>query len=160
MPQFEPFLVRHLEGELAEWIENAPLPSLGAGPSVPILQHWLEHTPAGAPKFSSLSRSLLYLLAGDLDASHTISQSIDTADGSFLHGIMHRREGDFSNAKYWFRRVGKHPVLLQLATTDYGDAMRFIDRCEAALGRDSAEERLCERLQWLEWQSLYAHFAA
>ena len=45
----------------------------------------------------------VWLLHDYLDESHTISQRIDTPSGSFWHGIMHRREGDFSNAKYWFR---------------------------------------------------------
>src|SRR5262245_19277607 len=53
----------------------------------------------------------VWLLHDFLDESHTISQSIDTPTGSYWHAIMHRREGDFSNAKYWFRRVGDHPVL-------------------------------------------------
>ena len=52
----------------------------------------------------------VWLLHDFLDESHTISQGIDTPSGSFWHAIMHRREGDFSNAKYWFRRVGQHPV--------------------------------------------------
>jgi hypothetical protein len=48
----------------------------------------------------------LYLIANDLDASHELSQEIHTHTGSYLHGIMHRRERDFSNAKYWFHRAG------------------------------------------------------
>ena len=52
----------------------------------------------------------VWLLHDFLDESHTISQDIETPSGSFWHGIMHRREGDFGNAKYWFRRVGEHPV--------------------------------------------------
>ena len=55
-------------------------------------------------------RSGLWLYHDYLDTSHTISQSISTPTGSYWHGIMHRREPDFSNAKYWFRRVGRHPV--------------------------------------------------
>lgn len=57
----------------------------------------------------------VWLLHDFLDESHTISQGIDTTTGSFWHGIMHRREGDFSNAKYWFRRVGQHDVLKSLS---------------------------------------------
>ena len=44
----------------------------------------------------------LWLLHNYLDESHQISQEISSATGSFWHGIMHRREADFSNAKYWF----------------------------------------------------------
>src|SRR4051812_9755896 len=56
----------------------------------------------------------IWLLHDYLDESHTISQGIDTTSGSFWHAIMHRREGDFSNTKYWFRHVGHHPVFAPL----------------------------------------------
>ncbi len=62
-----------------------------------------------------LLHSAALLWHDDLDGSHEISQGIQTADGSFLHGIMHRREPDNSNAKYWFRRVGDHPSFPALA---------------------------------------------
>ena len=52
----------------------------------------------------------VWLLHDYLDESHNISQRIDTPEGSYWHAIMHRREGDFSNAKYWYRHVGEHPV--------------------------------------------------
>src|SRR2546423_2203141 len=52
----------------------------------------------------------LWLWFDCLDESHTLSQTIRTPEGSFWHGILHRREGDYGNAKYWFRRVGPHPV--------------------------------------------------
>src|SRR5262245_18932256 len=52
----------------------------------------------------------LWLYHDFLRESHAISQEIHTPSGSFWHGILHRREGDYDNAKYWFRRVGKHAV--------------------------------------------------
>jgi hypothetical protein len=57
----------------------------------------------------------LWLRFDFLDKSHRISQSLDTPEGSFWHGVMHRRETDFSNARYWFRRVGKHEIYPPLA---------------------------------------------
>src|SRR4051812_21642110 len=37
-----------------------------------------------------------------LDESHQISQAIASPAGSFWHAILHRREGDFGNSKYWY----------------------------------------------------------
>jgi hypothetical protein len=60
-------------------------------------------------------RAGLWLGYDFLEESHSISQAIETSSGSYWHGIMHRREPDPDNAKYWFRRVRQHPVFAQLA---------------------------------------------
>src|SRR5437764_13932865 len=62
-----------------------------------------------------LIRSAVLLWHDDLDESHTISQSIENAEGSYLHAIMHRREPDYGNSKYWFRRVGRHETFAKVA---------------------------------------------
>jgi hypothetical protein len=95
----------------------------------------------------------VWLLHDFLDESHTISQGIETPSGSYWHAIMHRREGDFSNAKYWFRRMGRHPVLEALGGGF--DPFEFVDRCEAAVRGKSSERDACLDLQRVEWEFLF-----
>lgn len=55
-----------------------------------------------------------------LDESHEYSQSVQSQGrhraGDYWHHIMHRREPDYSNAKYWSRAVGYHPLHDELPT--------------------------------------------
>ncbi|HEX2461230.1 MAG TPA: hypothetical protein VHJ58_13880 [Vicinamibacterales bacterium] len=44
---------------------------------------------------------------GNWDRAHEIAQDIAGSDGSWVHAYLHRREGDQSNAAYWYRRAGK-----------------------------------------------------
>jgi hypothetical protein len=115
----------------------------------------------------------LWLYHDFLDQSHRISQSLHGREGSYWHGIMHRREGDFANAKYWFRRTGPHPIhealnrsarslardmganaaLLSLSTT--WDPAAFVDLCAAACAGQNGAGDLCRKIQEREWQLLF-----
>ncbi len=60
----------------------------------------------------------LRLIHDDLDGSHRCSQAIEgegpANSGDYWHAIMHRREPDYGNSKYWFRHVGEHPIFPRL----------------------------------------------
>jgi hypothetical protein len=105
----------------------------------------------------------LWLLHDFLDRSHAISQELDTPEGSFWHAVMHRREPDAWNSKYWWRKVGPHPVLKQLVEEApavgyaYTTPEAFVDVCERVRGRGDADEELARRVQRLEWQLLFDH---
>jgi hypothetical protein len=58
----------------------------------------------------------LLLFNESLDKSHTLSQEIINQSGGYWHGLMHRMEGDYSNAKYWFADTGHHPISTLLVT--------------------------------------------
>lgn len=94
-------------------------------------------------------QSGLWLYVDELDRSHRISQQILDATGSFWHGIMHRREGDFGNSHYWFHRVGDHPAMAGLA--EY-DPHGFIDEVEARY-HESPQELVAKQRR--EWESLF-----
>ena len=119
----------------------------------------------------------LWLYFDWLDESHRISQSIETPTGSFWHAIMHRREGDFSNSKYWYARCGNHPALPAMAAAAGGvlntlPADKSLFRLIASGWNPSAFVDLVEEvhdqeedprhttavaLQRLEWQTLFNH---
>ena len=83
-----------------------------------------------------------------LDASHARSQSIEGTGrhsaGDYWHAIMHRREPDYGNSKYWFRHVGSaHPVYSDLALR----AAQILDACrdpDAAVWR----QRVIRVVDW------------
>ena len=53
-------------------------------------------------------------LHGFLDEAHRLTQQDSSPEGAYWHALVHRSEGDFSNALYWFRRAGDHPVQARL----------------------------------------------
>jgi hypothetical protein len=44
---------------------------------------------------------------GDWNAAHDVAQDVPDPDGAWVHAYLHRKEGDASNAAYWYRRAGK-----------------------------------------------------
>ncbi|HSU57013.1 MAG TPA: hypothetical protein VLT36_23420 [Candidatus Dormibacteraeota bacterium] len=154
-------------GSICELLKTEELAELGPGPRPGVsseadLNRRLAQILSGAELAESnlqLLRALVLLWHDHLDAAHQIAQDVSGADGAFVHGIMHRREPDYGNAGYWFRRVGKHPsfpaiangiaALAQERKQDAGrlvpngqwDPFAFIDACEEVARASAPQPR-------------------
>ncbi|KIJ38922.1 hypothetical protein M422DRAFT_32986 [Sphaerobolus stellatus SS14] len=90
-------------------------------------------------------KAALHLLNDDINRCHNIAQSnegVPTFD--YLHAVLHRREQDCWNSKWWFNRIS-HPLIKEL----YRDMtpQKFVDEVEKAVRtQDKAKlEILAER---------------
>ena len=59
------------------------------------------------PAVSALLRSLWCDAKGNWDQAHRLAQDVSGADGAWVHAYLHRKEGDVSNARYWYRQAGQ-----------------------------------------------------
>ncbi len=137
----------------------------------------LDSFPLTADEIEKLPLSIqagVLLFLGHWNQAHDIAQDLHTPEGSYWHAIIHRQEPDAWNSGYWFRKVGAHPVFLDLIETVHHrsdqtfkgrtsefllhgkwDSIRFIEFCEkAARVPGSSEEKLAIEIQHLEWQLL------
>lgn len=52
-------------------------------------------------------RALWYDGHGDWDRAHEIAQEEGGPTAAWIHAYLHRKEGDLSNASYWYRRANR-----------------------------------------------------
>lgn len=151
--------------------DHPPHPKLLDALSEPALARLSPNAPR--PVRLALSAGLLQV-HDFWDASHHAAQEADDLGESLVsaywHGIAHRREPDPGNAAYWFRRVGRHPLLGPLGTAaktflhtlegpthganrvvrdSQWDLFAFLEFCRAARQNTPAEQ-IARRLQRLE----------
>ena len=62
---------------------------------------------ASPPPVPTLLRALWHDAKGDWDEAHRIAQDVSGEDGAWVHAYLHRKEGDLSNARYWYRQAGQ-----------------------------------------------------
>ena len=188
MPAISPLFPSQFPDDIKQIIETAKLPDLANRRANPSLNSqitaWIQANRSASARNSSSPEKVdlilagLWLLEGDLDASHERSQKWETPTGSYWHAIMHRREGDFGNSKYWYRRIKKHPAaqhfqeLLQSQNlypehtkelSGKKDLLAFleswVDLNQQTIRNpnDSTRVSAVTELAWLEWQILMYH---
>ena len=119
----------------------------------------------------------VWLYFNYFDTAHTIVQDIPSREASLWHGIIHRRDGDFWNSGYWFRKAGYHPIFSDLknharritrkvglnTTTsllvhqEIWDPLFFIELVEKSAGSGTPTELTCRQIQQIEWQLLFEY---
>ena len=118
------------------------------------------------PKLFPLVRGALLYAVDALDDAHRIFQDEPGDLGSYWHGMMHRREGDFDNARYWFRRAGALPIFdrMHAAAAEVSanmakqlswDAYLLAGMCEQAKFGDGDAIPECQRLQRVEFEQVF-----
>ncbi len=127
-------------------------------------------------------RAGLFQLHDFLNESHELSQSIEGQGanqlGDYWHAIMHRREPDYSNAKYWFRQIGNQATYRDLRQFADGilesckapdaprwrqrltagpkwDPFAFVDMCEECASDETSDLAIAaRRIQYAEMSLL------
>ena len=115
--------------------------------------------------FPLVRGGLLYAVDA-IDESYRIAQQTGTDTGSYWCGMIHRRAGDFDNARNWFRRVGSHAVFGELhraasavshdmAKQSSWDPYLFVGLCEQEKFGEEHHRQELIKLQRIEFDALF-----
>ena len=119
--------------------------------------------------------ALMWLRLGRIDPAHEIVQDATHGLAAYVHGMLHRMEGDFWNGNYWFRRVRDQGLENRIRgvfrqrgcscpwggdSGNHGfDPVKFTEACESLHSDWSAQKNdLAVELQGialLEWEAVW-----
>ncbi|SPO27337.1 uncharacterized protein UTRI_10454 [Ustilago trichophora] len=105
--------------------------------------------------------AILHLLNDDLSSAHTLVQEDDTnIDSNLIHSILHRREADFWNSKWWLDQFS-HPFLDQLykqrnlqgkkGAKQFVDMIQRLTSNKGAITACAAQRDVNEAKKW-QWE--------
>lgn len=143
-----------------------------AGKILPLLENSLPSGP-----LRECLAAAIWLAADELERAHHHCQDIPGPYGAAWHAVVHRREGDFSNSKYWWRQAkpvrwknvmelirsaiarapGATPrELQQFLSAERYDPVAFVDLVEAQHPHgDAAVQIALIEIQRAEWLWLF-----
>jgi hypothetical protein len=127
-----------------------------------------------------LIQSALYLCFDCFEETHNIAQDDEGPAGNWLHAILHRREPDAGNSKYWYARVhapakvyegiGKkvlvylrenavpelEPLAKKMEKSKTWEPEAFVDSCDKfrQMDKGSSAYRTLAKIQEIEWLGL------
>lgn len=162
--------------------DSIEIPELGPGPrsgtlTIATLDERIVALNYGGDPSPRLIRAIALAWHDHHDEAHEIVQEMPSPDAAYIHAILHRREPDYFNAKYWFRRVGDHPAFPQLAARAVAilreasdrekiarllpdaswDANAFVDACEDFGPISDPIHTTLRRIQQAEFETLLIH---
>ncbi|MCE9615207.1 MAG: hypothetical protein K8T26_13090 [Lentisphaerae bacterium] len=74
------------------------------------LEEFERHVATHATPPGDMARplqALWHAAKGNWNAAHELVQRMDSLTGSWIHGHLHRIEGDLSNAAHWYAHAGQ-----------------------------------------------------
>lgn len=183
-------------GSYTQIVVDGPAPAAGRALLDDITPDQLLTVPITSYPHAAAMLAGLWLWHDGLDECHRIAQkqpadlrppsrlanfTSEAPDAAstlnFWHAIMHRREGDFSNSKYWYHRCATHPMLpaigqqaadalnplpadksfLRLLRNGW-DPDAFVDLAASRYrDREPARLPMFVTLQKIEWRMLFDH---
>ena len=93
-------------------------------------------------------KAALYILNNNLPSAHFLirhTQAPPAYEGMFLHGILHRIEGDHDNARAWYRNTTGTAVFKKAWEGGQTEARRFTGRVEGLMKKGEGNKDLLEK---------------
>jgi hypothetical protein len=87
------------------------------------------------PDLASPLQALWWVAKGDWPRAHRIVQDEEGADAAWVHGYLHRVEGDLGNARHWYRQAKRPPATGDLQSEWAVIAAQLIGPRQGDVGR-------------------------
>jgi hypothetical protein len=170
--------------KIQEWLDSlpktVPLRAVASGVTSVEGKRLSELIAQTGLSSDSLATAMLWLRVGIIEPAHEIVQDGTMPLASYLHGVVHRLEADYWNAKYWFRQVQDRRLLqsisiamveriekeglldlakdlnvVQASVFSPADFVTAHEQLNQHSNTEPEQTAAMERIAWLEWESLW-----